>query len=275
MQQPTIKPDPPKVVREETYKQESKTINLKPITIPKAKERQNKPNSEYGQYNNTRKSWWYKKNVDAPPSVPQDVQQLMDQYGGIYLKNSTQKVLYLTFDEGYENGYTPKILDVLKENQVKAMFFITGPYLKNHSDLVERMIKEGHEIANHTINHPSMPEITDDNKLEEEIIGLERSFYEQFGKKMKYIRPPKGEYSERTLAMSKELGYKTVFWSFAYLDWDVKNQKGADHAFEQVMNGIHNGAVILLHAVSKDNAEALDRIIMASKEKGYEFKMLE
>jgi peptidoglycan-N-acetylmuramic acid deacetylase len=119
-----------------------------------------------------------------------------------------------------------------------------------------------------------MPDITDDRKLEEEILGLERPFYEMFRQEMKYLRPPKGEYSERTLAITKSLGYKTVFWSFAYTDWDVNNQKGEDFAYDTVMSGIHNGAVLLLHAVSKDNANALERIINDARGRGYVFKTL-
>ncbi|WHH59925.1 delta-lactam-biosynthetic de-N-acetylase [Petroclostridium sp. X23] len=230
---------------------------------------------EFGKFDNTKYGWWYRRNKDKPPTIDNKYDQLLKKYDGIFRHDTDEKVLYLTFDEGYENGYTPKILDVLKENQTTAAFFITGPYLKKHSDLVKRMVEEGHIVANHTINHPSMPEILDDKKLEEEILGLERPFYEMFQQHMKYLRPPKGEYSERTLALTQSLGYKTVFWSFHYLDYDVKNQKGADHAYNEVMGRLHNGAVLLLHAVSKDNAEALDRIIKDAKAQGYEFKSLD
>jgi peptidoglycan-N-acetylmuramic acid deacetylase len=232
-------------------------------------------NGEFSQYDNKCYSWWYRKQKDKPPTIDQAAQQLLQKYNGMYLQHTDEKVLYLTFDEGYENGYTPKILDVLKENQVKAAFFITGPYLTKHSDFVKRMVEEGHIVGNHTVRHLSMPDVTEDQKLEEEILGLERPFYEMFRKNMKYIRPPKGEYSERTLALTKSLGYKTVFWSFAYLDWDVKNQKGTEYAYNKVMDGLHNGAILLLHAVSKDNAEALDRIIKDARAKGYEFKSLD
>ncbi|MCR4435589.1 MAG: delta-lactam-biosynthetic de-N-acetylase [Clostridiales bacterium] len=202
---------------------------------------------------------------DADPGAP----ELLKKYGGIYLGDPSEKKIYLTFDEGYENGYTGKILDTLRDNSVKAVFFITGPYLKEHQDLVQRMVEEGHEVGNHTIHHPSLPSLGDD-ELEEEVLGLDRAFYEKFGRHMKYLRPPKGEYSERTLAITRNLGYTNVFWSFAYDDWYRDRHRGADYAYNVVERNLHNGAVLLLHAVSKDNAEALDRIIKGAREKGYE-----
>lgn len=200
----------------------------------------------------------------ADPGAP----QLLSKYGGAYIGDITKKTIYLTFDEGYENGYTPKILDVLRDNGVKAVFFITGPYLKDHQDLVRRMVEEGHEVGNHTIHHPSLPEL-DDSKLEEEVLGLDRAFHEKFNMNMKFLRPPKGEYSERTLALTNKLGYCNLFWSFAYDDWYRDRIRGADYAYNIVMRNLHNGAVLLLHAVSKDNAEALDTIIKGVQEKGY------
>lgn len=210
------------------------------------------------------------KTPDADPGTP----ALLKKYGGIYLGDTSIKKIYLTFDEGYENGYTGKILDALRDNNVKAVFFITGPYLKEHQDLVRRMVEEGHEVGNHSIHHPSLPSLWGD-QLEEEVLGLDRAFYEKFGKHMKYLRPPKGEYSERTLAVTQKLGYRNVFWSFAYDDWYRDRQRGADYAVSIVDRNLHNGAVLLLHAVSKDNAEALDRIIKSAREKGYEFGILD
>lgn len=202
----------------------------------------------------------------ADPGAP----ELLDKYGGFYIGDTSKKEIYLTFDEGYENGYTPKILDVLRDNNVKAVFFITGPYLKEHQDLVRRMVEEGHIVGNHTIHHPSLPQLSD-KELEEEILGLDRVFSEKFGKSMKYLRPPMGEYSERTLSITQKLGYCNMFWSFAYDDWHRDKVRGANYAYEKVINNLHNGAVLLLHAVSKDNADALDRIIKGAREKGYEF----
>jgi len=228
--------------------------------------------TEFSKLDNKKYGWGFKRSTNNEvPGFDSKTKSLMEKYGAIYLADTSKKTIYLTFDEGYENGYTAQILDVLKANNVKAAFFITGPYLKKEADLVKRMVDEGHTVGNHTINHPSMPSVTDDKKLEEEILQLDRMFYEKYGKHMKYIRPPMGEYSERTLALSKSLGYTSVFWSFAYKDWEVDNQKGTDYARETVLKGIHPGAVILLHAVSKDNANALDSIIKGAREMGYEF----
>lgn len=200
----------------------------------------------------------------ADPGAP----QLLEKYGGAYLGDTTKSVIYLTFDEGYENGYTPLILDTLRDSGAKAVFFITGPYLKEHQDLVRRMVEEGHMIGNHTIHHPSLPELGD-SQLEEEVMGLERAFTEKFGEDMMFLRPPKGEYSERTLAFTQKLGYCNLFWSFAYDDWYRDKIRGPQYAYDIVMRNLHNGAVLLLHAVSKDNAEALDDIITGAMEKGY------
>ena len=228
------------------------------------------------QYSNQKYSWGFVRGKDhLPPEIYKKYADLVDKYNGIYLGDTTKKVIYLTFDEGYENGYTPAILDTLKANDVKAAFFITSPYLKKSFDLVKRMMDEGHIVANHTVNHPSMPEVTDDQKLEDELLGLDRLFYEKTGKTMKYIRPPKGEFSERTLAIAKQLGYRSVFWSFAYADWDVTKQPGKDNAKQMVLDNLHNGAVLLLHAVSQSNTEALDEILKEAKAQGYTFDTLD
>lgn len=225
---------------------------------------------------NKKLAWYFnrKKNHEKP-TIDSALKTVADKYGAIYLDESDEKIIYLTFDEGYENGYTAPILDTLKENNVKAAFFITGPYLKKEEDLVRRMVEEGHTVGNHTVNHPSMPDVTDDTKLENELLDLDRMFYEKFGVTMKYMRPPMGEFSERTLAISKRLGYTSVFWSFAYRDWETDNQKGTEYAKNTVLEGLHPGGVILLHAVSKDNANALGDIIKGAREMGYEFGVLD
>lgn len=221
---------------------------------------------------NKKISWYFTKGKEhAKPTISSDLKEVADKYDAIYLEESDDKVIYLTFDEGYENGYTAQILDTLKEYNVKAVFFITGPYLNKEEALVRRMVEEGHIVGNHTVNHPSMPEVTDNEKLEKELLDLDRKFYDLFGVSMKYVRPPKGEFSERTLALSKNLGYTSVFWSFAYKDWETNNQKGTDYAVNTVINGLHPGEVMLLHAVSKDNANALPIIIEKAREMGYEF----
>lgn len=196
--------------------------------------------------------------------------ELLARYNSLYVGDINQSTIYLTFDEGYEKGYTGKILDVLYENQVNAIFFITGPYLEKEEALVWRMLEEGHAVGNHTINHKSLPTISDE-EIERETTGLDRRFYEKFGRNMIFLRPPKGEYSERTLKVTSELGYINLFWSFAYDDWNTKNQRGWEYAFNKVINNLHNGAILLLHAVSSDNAEALDAIIKEARNRGYEF----
>lgn len=224
-----------------------------------------------GEFSNKLLRWGIcRKGEDKIPEADPGTPELLSKYGGIYLGDTEKKEIYLTFDEGYENGYTGKILDVLKNNNVKAIFFITGPYLKEHRDLVERMVEEGHTVGNHTVHHPSLPSLGDKD-LEEEIQGLDRVFYDEFGKHMCFLRPPKGEYSERTLAVTQKLGYTNLFWSFAYDDWYRDKVRGPEYAYNKVMNNLHNGAVLLLHAVSKDNADALDMIIKGARNKGYEF----
>lgn len=221
---------------------------------------------------NKKLSWWITLNKNhQPTTVPSDIKSLIDNHGGIYQGDTSKKVIYLTFDEGYENGYTAKILDTLKKNNVKALFFVTGPYVEKQGDLIKRMLDEGHQVGNHSINHPSLPTL-DYAGLEKELLGLEKQFSEKFGKGFKYMRPPMGEYSQRVLEASKQVGYKTIFWSYAFKDYDVNDQKGADYAYKMVMDNLHNGAVYLLHAVSKDNAEALDRIIQDIKAQGYEIR---
>lgn len=221
----------------------------------------------------TKQGWGLKKNKNAPPDIPQQTIELLKKYGGIY-KSDEEKTLYLTFDEGYENGYTGKILDVLKENRVPAAFFVTGPYIKKEADLVKRMTEEGHIVGNHTVNHPSIPDVSEE-VLKSELENLSKSYYDLTGKEMRFFRPPMGEYSEKTLDITSKMGYTNVFWSFAYKDWETKSQKGTGYAYNQIMDGVHDGAILLLHAVSKDNAEILDKVIKDLKSQGYKFKSLE
>lgn len=229
---------------------------------------------KYGTLSNKKYGWGLKKNKNAPPDVPAETVELLEKYGAIYIDTAPHTV-YLTFDEGYENGYTAQILDVLKENNVPAAFFVTGPYLKKEEALIKRMVKEGHIVGNHTVNHPSMPAVQSAEKLEKEILELSENFESVTGEKMKFFRPPMGEYSERTLSITQDLGYTSVFWSFAYKDWDTKAQQGTDYAYQQIMDGVHDGAILLLHAVSKDNADVLDRVIKDLKSAGYRFESLE
>lgn len=208
------------------------------------------------------------------PDVGSTNKKILEENGGICLGNDLDKAIFLTFDEGYEAGYTSKILDVLKENNVKAAFFITAHYLNTAERLVERMINEGHIVGNHTSTHPSMPSISD-SEIAKELMQLHHAVYEKFNYEMKYIRPPKGEFNERTLKKSTELGYKTVMWSFAYFDWDEKKQPSQEETKKMIINNFHNGEIMLLHPNSKTNSEVLDYIIKEAKNQGYEFRLLD
>lgn len=219
----------------------------------------------------------FKKSKDHRlPSIDQEgFKDMLKKHEAIFLGDTTKKELYLTFDNGYENGYTMKVLDVLKDKKVPAIFFITGHYVKDQPELVNRMVMEGHLIGNHSWGHPDMTQISN-TRIQEELTKVKAEVANvTLQKGMQFVRAPRGIFSERMLAVSKELGYTNVFWSIAYKDWDTKDQKGWHYAYDQVMSQLHPGAVILLHAVSKDNAEALGKIIDDARQQGYEFKSLD
>ena len=198
------------------------------------------------------------------------------RYDGAYLGNTADKVLYLTFDAGYENGSTAKILDTLKAHQVPAAFFLVGNYIEKNADLVRRMAQEGHIVANHTMHHPDMSKLSDKAAFSKELTDLENLYRETTGQEMpKYYRPPQGLYSEDNLKMAKELGYKTVFWSLAYVDWNNDAQPTAQQAFSKLLPRTHDGAVVLLHSTSKTNAEILDELLTRWKDMGYRFGTVE
>ncbi|MEG2288838.1 MAG: delta-lactam-biosynthetic de-N-acetylase [Clostridium sp.] len=232
---------------------------------------------EANSLDNTKIAWWFKPNKQhITPEINLKIGFDLNKYDSHYVGDTSRKVLYLTFDEGYENGYTAKILDTLKENDVKAIFFVTSPYLKSNPDLIKRMVSEGHIVGNHTNHHPSMPDVTGtDEKFNNEFSDVETKYKEIIGTDIpNYFRPPMGEYSEKSLAMTKNLGYKTVFWSFAYHDWDINKQPDPVKAKETIMNGLHNGSIMLIHAVSKTNTEILDSVLKEAKAQGYVFELL-
>ncbi len=190
-----------------------------------------------------------------------------------YDTKSTEKVLYLTFDCGWENGYTSVCLDVLREKKVPAAFFCTLDHIKSTPELVARMINEGHIIGNHSAKHADFSKISR-QKMADEIVECDNYLRENFGYSTSFFRYPEGAYNENSLELVDSMGYTSVFWSCAYADWDVNATKGADYAFDTVTSRLHPGAIILLHSVSPDNAEALGRIIDWARENGYEFKSL-
>lgn len=224
---------------------------------------------------NTKIGWGIKRNDNhEQPDVGNKNKKIMDKYQGIYLGNKDTQKIYLTFDLGYEAGYTAKILEILKQNDVKATFFITAHYLNTQPDLVKQMIDEGHIIGNHTVNHKSMPSCSLET-IKKEMMDLHTAISEKFGYEMKYMRPPKGEYSERTVAYTNTLGYTTVMWSFAYDDWDEAKQGREEYGKKKILDNVHNGEVMLLHATSKDNSNILDDVIKQIKSMGYEFKNID
>ena len=219
--------------------------------------------------------WGIKRNDNhEQPDLGSVNKRIIDEANGIAMGNKESKKIYLTFDEGYEAGYTEKNLEVLKQNDVKACFFITAHYVNTSPELVQKMIDEGHTIGNHTVNHKSMPSLTTE-QIKEEVMKLHQTVYEKFNYEMKYIRPPKGEYSEKSVAYCNTLGYTTVMWSFAYDDWNEQKQGREDYAKKKILDNIHKGAVILLHGNSKDNTNVLDYCIKEIKKMGYEFTTLD
>ena len=200
----------------------------------------------------------------------------LKKYDAAYLGNTQEKVLYLTFDAGYENGCTAQILDVLKANNVPAAFFLVGNYIEKNPDLVKRMVREGHTVGNHTMHHYDMSKLSDKAAFSKELTDLETLYRDTVGEEMpKFYRPPQGIYSEENLKMAQELGYKTVFWSLAYVDWRNDSQPTKEEAFAKLLPRTHNGAVVLLHSTSKTNAEIFNELIGKWKEQGYRFGTVE
>ena len=189
-----------------------------------------------------------------------------------YLGDTTQKKIYLTFDSGYENGCTAQILDILKKHEVPAAFFLVGNYMERNPELVKRMVDEGHIVGNHTMHHYDMSKYSDEGTFAKELTDLEELFREITGEELpKYYRPPQGIYSQQNLEMAQKMGYKTVFWSLAYVDWNNDAQPSREQAMSKLLPRIHNGAVVLLHSTSRTNAEILDELLTEWKKLGYSF----
>lgn len=203
-------------------------------------------------------------------------QKVLKGYDAAYLGNTGEKVIYLTFDAGYENGSTAKILDTLQKHQVPAAFFLVGNYIQQNPDLVLRMVNEGHLVGNHTMHHYDMSKISDFDAFSKELKDLEELFRETTGQELpKYYRPPQGVYSEENLKAAQKLGYKTVFWSLAYVDWNNDSQPTKEAAFQKLLPRIHSGAIVLLHSTSQTNGEILDELLTRWEQQGYKFASLD
>lgn len=221
-------------------------------------------------------SWGLSFRTEGQPPVGPASSAQLAKYNAAYLGNTEEKVIYLTFDAGYENGCTAKILDTLKAHNAPAAFFLVGNYLEQNADLVRRMVAEGHTVGNHTMHHYDMSKISDRTAFQKELTDLENLYQEVVGEEMsKFYRPPQGVYSESNLEMAKEMGYQTVFWSLAYVDWKNDAQPTAEQAFAKLLPRIHNGAVVLLHSTSQTNAEILDELLTKWEEMGYRFADIE
>lgn len=220
--------------------------------------------------------WGFTKAKDGnPPDAGAEFERLLREYGAFYRGNPEKKVIYLTFDNGFEAGHTEQILDTLKKEKVKATFFLTGHYLTSASDIVKRIVKEGHTIGNHSDKHPNMARLTREGMLKEwqnfdkklkEITGIERTYY---------VRPPEGVFSTELLEVGNEHGYTHIFWSIAFRDWDTDQKKGAEYAYNELVKQLHPGAIILMHTVAEHNADALPDFIKEAKRQGYTFGTLD
>lgn len=226
------------------------------------------PNISTMEYN-----WYFNPRNDGKQPEPIKEANFFNQYNSYYVGNPNEKNIYLTFDAGYENGTTEKILDTLKKHNAKAHFFVVESYIKNNPDLVKRMEKEGHLVCNHSKSHISMAQITDPEKFKSELLSVENTYKEVVGKEMpKYFRPPMGKFSEQSLKYTQDLGYSTIFWSFAYVDWYNEKQPTHEYAKEKIYTRTHPGAIILLHPNSKTNTEILDEVLTHWEEEGYTLK---
>ncbi|MBR3786578.1 MAG: polysaccharide deacetylase family protein [Firmicutes bacterium] len=241
-------------------------------------------------------NWGLSFDKEGEPPVGNASAGDLAKYDAWYVGDTGKKTIYLTFDAGYENGYTAEILDVLKSHQVPAAFFLVGTYIRDNPDLVKRMAEEGHIVGNHSMNHRDMSAVTDMAVFEKELAEVEIAYQsaiddaadadngaspdkgksgEKKVKMPRYYRPPEGKFSPNNLEMAKKLGYKTIFWSLAYVDWNTDRQPTREEALNTLLPRTHNGAVILLHSTSKTNAKVLGELIERWKTEGYRFGTLD
>ena len=230
-------------------------------------------------YDTIAHNWYVVNNDEHRLPTPDKPLAFIEKFDGYYANTNVKngdKVVYLTFDAGYENGNVSKILDALKKHEATGAFFILENIVKRDPEVVKRMGDEGHMVCNHTQNHPDMTKITDRKMFSKQLITLEETYKETTGKDMsKVFRPPEGRFSELSMSYAKELGYKTVFWSFAYADWDNSKQPDPDKALKKIMAHVHNGEVMLLHPTSATNAAIMDELLTRLENDGYRFGSLE
>ena len=218
----------------------------------------------------TTENWGLSFGESNAPPVANESAEKLKEFDAFYIGDTEKNTIYLTFDAGYENGNTAKILDTLKKHNVKAAFFVVGNYISSSPELIKRMADEGHIVANHTYHHPDMSSISDIESFKEELLTLETIYKDTCGYDMpKLYRPPQGKYNENNLKMAKDLGYKTILWSLAYVDWYENEQPDPQDAINKLTERIHPGAVVLLHSTSSTNAEILDKLLTKWKDMGY------
>lgn len=221
------------------------------------------------------KNWGLSFQNEGKKPVGNATSYYLKQYNSYFVKDTEEKVIYITFDCGYENGYTEKILDTLKKHNAKAAFFVVGNFLETSPDIVSRMFNEGHIVGNHTYHHPDMSKISSIESFRKELNSVEEKYKEITGQEMqKFYRPPQGKFSQENLKQANEMGYSTIFWSLAYVDWYVNKQPTKEEAFKKLIPRIHPGAIVLLHSTSKTNCEILDELLTKWEELGYSFKTL-
>ncbi len=221
-------------------------------------------------------NWGLSFQQAGQPPVANATADYLKKFDAYYAEDTKEKVLYITFDAGYENGNTAKILDALKKHRAPAAFFLVGNYLKTSPELVKRMVKEGHIVGNHTFHHPDMSQISTMETFSKELGDLEKLYQQTTGQEMKkFYRPPQGKYSEKNLEMAKKLGYHTIFWSLAYVDWYESQQPTREEAFKKLIPRVHPGAIVLLHSTSRTNAQILDELLTKWEELGYTFRSLD
>ena len=221
-------------------------------------------------------NWGLSFQQAGQPPVANATADYLKKFDAYYAEDTKEKVLYLTFDAGYENGNTATILDALNKHRAPAAFFLVGNYLKTSPELVKRMVKEGHIVGNHTFHHPDMSQISTMETFSKELGDLEKLYQQTTGQEMKkFYRPPQGRYSEKNLEMAKKLGYHTIFWSLAYVDWYESQQPTREEAFKKLIPRVHPGAIVLLHSTSRTNAQILDELLTKWEELGYTFRSLD